>query len=257
MNRLSFPSFRRFLTEVDNAVLILGLMFIGLLLAIGFPMAVPAAELGARCTNLPHPAGGNRQSLLALQGGQEIKLEVSVVDPLARQGDVITVRNGEPITFRVRFTNEDIGPINLYYTENAVTVNDPDALSPNTYGLILEIVSETTTLPLQDTIRTVPTLPAASLSGTPTLLYNLEDLYILRSRGSCFVDIRFSAERLAQIGLTSGEYRVRAFYRNSDRGIYIPPTPNGSIPTATPMFDHLNVWIGTTQSNLIILEVQP
>lgn len=257
MNRgLSMRRVRRFIKDTDNANLILGLVGLALLLTLGFPLAVPQAELGARCTNLPHPHGGNRQSLLALQGGQEIGLQLEVLDAV-REGSVVTVNSGVAVVFRMRFSNEDIGPVSLYYTEDAVTVGDFATLPPSQYGLIFEIIPETATTSLRDNIRTGLTLPAGSLSGTPAVTYELEDLYLLRSGGSCFVDVRFSPERLAQIGLATGEYRVRAYYRNSDRGVYIPPTPNGAAPTATPMFNNLNVWIGTAQSDSIILSVQP
>ncbi len=258
MNRRSFGfgRARRFIEDTDNANLILGLVGLALLLSLGFPLALPQSELGARCTNLPNPQGGNRQSLLALQGGQEMGLSVNVLDA-ERFGDEVSVNTGEAIVFRVQFINNDIGPANIYYTEPSVTVGDLDALPPGTYGVIFEIISEATTLPLRDNIRTGLTLPAGSLSGTPVFTYSLEELYILRAGGRCFIDVRFSPERLAQIGVTTGEYRVRVFYRNSDRGVYLPPTPNGTAPTATPMFNHLNVWVGTAQSNTLILTVLP
>lgn len=253
---LSIRAMRQFIEDTDNAVLILALVGLGLFLSLGFPLAVPQAQTGARCSNLPHPHGGNRQSLLALQGGQEIGIELEVLDAV-RDGNIVTVNSGEAVVFRVRFTNNDIGPTNLYFTEGSVTVGDLGTLPQSQYGLIFEIVPETATTSLRDNVRTGLTLPASSLAGTPSVTYDLDELYLLRSGGSCFVDIRFSPERLTQIGVTAGEYRVQAYYRNSDRGVYIPPTPNGAAPTATPMFTNLNVWIGTASSDDLILSVQP
>lgn len=249
---------RTFFRDTDNSYLILGLVVMLVVFSFGVPIAAPETELGAICTNLPNPRGGNRQSLLALQGGQEIGLQINVLDAV-KEGDEVFLTAGEPITFRLRFTNNDIGPVNIFYTEDSVTVGDPDGnILTNAYGVIFEFVSEANNIALTDSTERLPLiLPVDSAPDSPTLVYDLEDLYILRAGGSCFVDIRFSPERLADMGFTVGEYRLRVYYRNRDRGEYIPATPNGTAPTATPMFEHLNVWIGSSQSNRLILTVEP
>lgn len=244
-----------FLTDTDNINIILALIAIALVVSLAAPRVVPGADLGARCENLPNPRGGNRQSLLARQGGQEMALEIDVVDAV-RNGDEIRVPANEPITFRVSFENNDIGPITLFYNEEALAIGDIEILPAGYFGLILEIQSEATDNILSDTTPTefIQTNPQAD---TPLYTYELEDLYLLRAGGKCFVEVRLSSEQLSRIGMGVGEYRVRAFYRNQDQGVYIAPTPNAPEPTATAAFPDLGVWAGgVVQSNRLILVAQ-
>ena len=244
-----------FLTVTDNINIILGLIAVALVVSLATPEVVPGADLGARCDNLPHPRGGNRQSLLARQGGQEMQLSLDVFEA-SRNGDEVLIASNDVITFRVGFKNNDIGPITLFYNEDAIAVNSIDAIPAGFFGLVFEFQSEINNSVLTDTTSS-EFIQVNPQSTVAQYIYDLEDLYLLRANGACFVDVRFSAERLARIGLNAGEYRVRVYYRNQDQGVYLPPTPNAPDPTATPAYPDLGVWAGgDVQSNRLILVVQ-
>lgn len=243
------------LTNTDNINIILVIVAVALVASLVTPEVVPEADLGARCTNLPNARGGNRQSLLA-QGSQNMAISLDIVDALAREGDEVTIAIGEPITLRVTFINNDAGPITLFWNEEAAVVGNIDALSQGVLGIVIEFEAQLNDSILTDSIppEFIQPNPAATV---PQYTYDLEDLYLLRASGKCFVDIRLSSEQIQRIGLTVGEYRVRAYYQNQDQGIYIPPTPNEPDPTATPMFDNANVWSGgRLTSNRIVMIVQ-
>lgn len=249
-----FQRISNLLTNTDNINIVLGVIALALVVSLATPEFVPEADLGARCTNLPNPKGGNRQSLLA-QGSQNLSLRVDVVEA-AREGDEVFINPTEPFTLRVTFDNNDNGPITLFWNDEAVVVGNIDALPPGVLGLVIEIESEATENILTDPLGAEFQQPNPT-SPDPLYVYELENLYLLRGSGRCFVDVRLAAEVLQRINLTVGEYRLRVYYQNQDQGVYIPPTPNEPDPTATPMFDDLNVWAGgRVQSNRLILTVQ-
>jgi hypothetical protein len=250
-----FQRISNFLTGTENINIILAVVAIVLVVSLATPEVIPEADLGARCTNLPNPAGGNRQSLLA-QGSQRLGLSLNIVQE-AREGNQIFVTAGAPILLRVTFDNNDNGPITLFWTEGAVSVGNIETLPPGIFGLVIEIEPEAQPNTFLSDPVGFPLSFQNPNAPAPQYTYELENLYLLRGNGRCFVDVRISTEQQQRIGLGVGEYSIRVFYQNLDAGTYIPPTPNAPDPTATPMFDDLNVWAGgRVQSNRLILTVQ-
>jgi hypothetical protein len=239
---------RRFFVDTPNINLIVGVIGLLLLLSLGLPLVLtelfPSFGHGALCTNLPAPKGGNSRSLLALANGhQKLKLELEVVSETINQDlDEPVVRAGEPLLVRLTFVNEDIGPITLYYQPDQEVVgsfNDFEARL--LMGLVFEIRSVSTNSLLNDAPAIRPGVPQKTD-------FTLNELYNLPAHSKCFIEFRFSRERLIT---QPGEYRIRAFYRNRQPGTYIPATPSGNRPAPTPL-DGLNdqgVWVGTVQSN--------
>lgn len=236
---------RNFLTVTDNINIVLVLVGLALAISVGFPLVVPSLDRGAVCTNLPSPQGGNNQSLLALSDGtevpQELELEIQILNEKNEVGDS-EIKRGEDLIVRVTFKNEDVGPVTLFLLEDREVIGDFDTLSTQQgIGLMFEFREIQGNSLLNETgVRQPPNQSAFSS-------YALEDLYMLSAKQKCYLDIRFSAARLEQIGLfVYPEYRIRAYYRNTSRGVPLPPL---AAPTATPMFTDQGVWSGTVQSN--------
>lgn len=235
---------RRFLTDTPNINLILGLIAIGLIMALGLPQAFPILNQGAICTNLPAPKGGNSRSLLALSNEhQKLELDVEVLGTKAEGSEDVVIGSGSELVVRLTFDNRDIGPIMLYYRVDREVVGSFSTLDAQTaIGVIFEIRSVGSDIPVSDNLAVHPITPQRSD-------FTLEELYILPAATKCFIEFHFTPERLAQMGVGQGEYRIRAYYRNRQPGIYIPPTPSGNNPIPTAMFTDQGVWIGTVQSD--------
>jgi hypothetical protein len=242
---------RDFLTRTDNINIVLALVGLGLAISVGFPLVIPSLDRGAVCTNLPSPQGGNNQSLLALSDGtavpQEVELELEILNDEHKNGvGDVEIQRGEDLMVRVTFQNNDVGPVTLFFLEDREVVGNFDNLSTQqSIGLMFEFRELQGNSLLNETgVRQPPSQNSFSS-------YALEDLYMLSSKQKCYIDIRFSASRLEQLGLfVYPEYRIRAYYRNSSRGVPLPPL---AAPTATPMFTDQGVWTGTIQSNEVRL----
>lgn len=199
------------------------------------PQLLPQLGRGPECVRLAHPPGGNQRSLLALQDqNQALELEVRITNSRLEQEFV--VGPNDPLEVQIIFENEDAGPIYLYYNDLAgVPVGDPNALAPpgsnqGLIGLFLEIASATNSnLRFSDGVTGYT---VADLNAQNNGSFELDSVYVLRGRHSCYINVTLSTERRNALGLGPGEYRIRAYYRNPTPGVFVI----GPNPTATPIF---------------------
>lgn len=235
MARRRAPNVRDRLPQFDRSKLLVGVAAVILVAVIVMPRVYPAARLGPECSSLAHPIGGNNRSLLAQAGDDQQALELDIA--LADQTTTIN----QPLEVRVTFINQDIGPIILY-----LSPQDPPLIpDANGIGLFFEISQIGTANQLIESVP--PPQPPAS--------FNYDDLHLLGSRSRCHETFILSAARLQSLGLQPGEYRMRAYYRNTSEGQLPLPDPALGMPTATPMYQFQGVWTGRTSSNEVIFTV--
>lgn len=212
-------------------------LVIGLMLLVGvtvLPRVYPAAQLGPQCTNLAAPIGGNNRSVLAQSGGdpQALDLELRLPNRI--------VASDQPLELNVTFANQDIGPVILYLADTL----PPLTRLQNDTGLSVEIRRVGTDQILSDN---------AAPRGAPQV-YPSEDLHLLGSRARCTQVYSLSPQQLSAIGVTTGEYRIRAFYSNPSPGV-LPLPASGQAPTATPAYSDQGVWVGQTSSDEVLFSI--
>lgn len=242
---------RRFFNETSTIMLILWIIGIGVFISLFVPWAVPPLNRGAICTNLPAPKGGNSRSLLALSNQhQKMDLQVEVVGEEREGSPDIFVRSGTELLVRLTFDNNDVGPITLYYEPDREVIGSFSTLdAQNAMGVVFEIRPVGSDFSASDNPSIRSLTPQQNQFG-------LDELYILPAESRCYIEFRFTPERLQQIGVTAGEYRIRAYYRNRQPGTYIPATPSGNRPAPTAMFADQGIWIGTVQSNEVRFRIE-
>jgi hypothetical protein len=212
---------------------------VALLAAAFFPRVYPAAQRGPDCTDLAHPLGGNNRSILAQQGNFASALRLDVNLPKTQ------IQPGESLPVEVTFINEHYGPVILHFDRTDPILSRSDAFGNVIQGVTFEItrISNNTALIDQTTPPTVP----------PSFDY--EQLHLLGSRTRCTESFSLSGEKLSRIGLQPGEYRLRAFYRNTNPGTLPQTGPSGSPPTATPAYTDQGVWVGSASSSEVRFSV--
>ena len=202
-----------------------------LLAAAIFPRYYPNVRSGPRCSDLAPPLGGNNRSVLAFNSDQRGALDLELSLEKER------FSSGEAVRLRLTFINEDQGPIILHLNldEPILTANETVA------GVTFEITRVGGGAPIADQGRTYQ--PPATFSDPDTL-------HLLGSRARCSEEYTLSATDLAAIGVTEGEYRIRAHYRNTSPGDPRPIQPIDA--TATPYPEYATtqgVWVGEARSN--------
>jgi len=213
------------------------LIFLILLVLLGIsllPHFAPAIRQGPQCTDLAAPIGGNNRSVLALSGGDEQALDLELRLPTR------IISSDQPLEIDVTFANKDIGPVILYLTDTL----PPLTRLENDTGLSLEIRRVGTDQILSDN---------SAARGAPQS-YPREQLHLLGSRARCTQRYALSPQQLGAIGLTTGEYRIRAFYRNPSSGV-LPLPASGEVPTATPAYSDQGVWVGQISSAEVLFSV--
>lgn len=208
---------------------------LAVLLALSFlPRFAPVIRQGPQCTDLAAPIGGNNRSVLAQSGGDEQALGLELRLPNR------IVASDQPLEINVTFANQDIGPVILYLTGTM----PPLTRLQNDAGLSIEIRRVGTDQILSDN---------AAPRGAPQV-YPSEDLHLLGSRARCTQVYSLSPQQLGAIGLTTGEYRIRAFYGNPSSGV-LPLPASGQAPTATPAYSDQGVWVGQISSDEVLFSI--
>ncbi len=232
--RFSRPSVesinRKYLTLIIAGVLIAT--------AILVPRYYPNVRRGTLCTNLAAPIGGNNRSVLGFRSNQKdaLKLEISL------DSDAITF--GEPLTVRVTFINTSSGPLILHVPNRPPILTGNDAVQ----GVTLQITSVGNAAALRDQPDTY---------SPPPYFPDQVGLHLLGARARCHQTYRISAATLQGIGLQPGDYRIRAFYRNTSTGSLLAVMPSDA--TATPFPEYANdqgVWVGEAVSGEIRFTVR-
>jgi hypothetical protein len=212
-----------------------------LFLAIVFPRVYPAARRGPECSSLAAPLGGNNRSVLAQVGNDQQVLEIE----LTVENDVID-QNG-PLRVNATFVNKDIGPIILYLPrDQPFTLLRPDQ-TPTGPGLTFEITQ----------VGQSYTRVNQSLPDVTAALVAPGELHLLGSRARCTEHFELNASTLINAGVQAGqEYRIRAFYRNKNPGIWRFDEQTGGTPAPTPAYSDQGIWTGDISSQEILFRVQ-
>jgi len=211
----------------SRASVALGAALITLIAAAAFPYFYPDVRTRINCTDLASPIGGNNRSLLAQAGDDAQNLDLALHVPPQITSDM-------SLEVKVTFLNKDIGPVILYFGGGV----PPLTTDPNQVGLRLEI----TRLDGSALVNQGATAPPA---GWPSTWVDPVRLHLLGARSSCTETISYPLPQIAG-SLTPGDYRIRAFYANTNRGILQPPL--GSAPTATPAYTDQGIWTGRAAS---------
>ena len=225
--------------EINRKRLALVIAVVLLVAALLIPHYFPNARRGVLCTDLAVPIGGNNRSVLAFRSEQKdaLKLEISL------ENDQIIL--GEPLTVRVTFVNTDSGPLILHIPDRPPILTGNDTVQ----GITLQITSVGGAVALADQPDTY---------SPPPYFPDQTGLHLLGARARCHQTYRLSAATLQGIGLQPGEYRIRAFYRNTSAGNLLAVMPADA--TATPFPEYANdqgVWVGEAVSGEIRFTVLP
>ncbi len=212
---------------------------VSLLLLYLMPHYFPTMRQGALCTKLAAPIGGNNRSVLAFRSEQQdaLKLEISL------ENDQIAL--GEPLVVRLTFINTNRGPLILHIPDRPPILTANEAVQ----GVTLQITSVGGAVALRDQPDTY---------SPPPYFPDQAGLHLLGARARCHQTYRISAATLQEIGVQPGEYRIRAFYRNTSAGNLLAVMPPNA--TATPFPQYVNdqgVWVGEAVSGEVRFTVLP
>ena len=233
------PSFRERFSEIDRTNVAIAAAGVMLLLAIAFPRVYPAARHGPQCSALAAPIGGNNRSLLAQTGGDQQNLDLEL------RVEQETIAPGGALRVRVTFVNNDIGPVILYLPrEAAPAVLQPS--QPKGAGITFELTQ----------VGLAYTRDEQFLQPTASFV-NPDDLHLLGSRARCSEEYILSAVQLGNVGVSAeGEYRIRAFYRNSNIGGQRAQVAGLPTVTATAAYTNQGIWTGETRSDEKLFRIQ-
>jgi hypothetical protein len=85
---------------------------------------------------------------------------------------------------------------------------------------------------------------------TSPTTFPYRELNLLGSRDRCTERYSITPTELAALGIGTGEYRIRAAYRNNSRGDPRLIQPLNATATPIPQYaDNQGVWVGEVESN--------
>lgn len=205
---------------VDNTTMVIVAGAFLLLLIILLPRVIPGGRFGIPCTGLAHPIpGGNNQSVLAERSAGALTVEITL-----ERSDLGV---SDPLIVNATFINNGVGAITLFFVPEESLLRDDQTPGLN---FIVRRVADNALMSEPTTVRP----PNAVRQQFPT-----ETLYILGPRQRCTERLTFDPVRLSNAGITTGNYTIRAIYRNFYPGI-LDVQPGA---TATPIFQNQGVYI--------------
>jgi hypothetical protein len=195
------------------------------------------------CSELPAPLGGNQRSLLDYLSNPADPVELE----LALSKQTFTV--GEPIEIILTIKNNDKASIILHL---------PTPNAPAFLGYILADVDLTPAQGVVFEITNVANGNTVAQPGgdyQPPPSFNAAQMHLLGPRTNCREEYDLEWNTLSNVGMTVGEYRIRAMYRNTQPG----SNPTGFDPAvATPIPEYSTtqgVWI-TNETGITSNEVR-
>lgn len=241
---------RRFFIDTENTKLVLALVILGVTLSLAIPAVFPELKRsGPDCVDLMSPPGGNQRSMLAENGDtrQDLTLILDIDANQSNDEEDPLIKTGEPLIIDVVFQNDDIGAITFYISDDAVTVGSHPTNPIGVTGVYLEITNRfvNQAIPYNERQGRQPDLTNNSFDPT--------NLHVLQSRRRCSVRVIFTPQQLQNLNMGVGEYEIRAYYVNSNRGSL--PVLSNATPTATPMFENQGVWTGQISSKVVRFEI--
>jgi hypothetical protein len=212
-----------------RAFIVAGLILLGVIVL----PRVPGVGAGVDCMNLPQPMlSGNNQSVLA-----------SRVDPadltLELLPDRTVLAAGEALVMTVRINNASIAPLTLFLVPQEFVFR----YTGQEAGLVFAVQSLAGQV-LGEPFSVRAPFPARQ-QFTP------QELRVLGPRSRCTLRVTIDSARLTSSGVSRGEYRITAVYRNQARGAL----PAVGALTPTPIFRDQGAWVGEVRSNEVIISV--
>lgn len=214
----------RLMRQSGNRNILVGI-FLLVLLAIfagpGFlpnllPTVLPWADEGIPCQWLRAADDRARhQSILGRRDDAQLSLRV--------RSSALPSVPGESLVVNIIITNRSIGTIAIVYNQAQVRWGD-DGVSSG-LGLVPNALAR-------------QALGTGGQGAVPAT-----DVRLLGPRQSCVHEAIYTYEQIGQLGLTGANNTVKAYYRNTNRGI-IQASPNGPA-----IFGDLGLWVGITESD--------
>lgn len=215
--------------QVDRTTLAIIASALTLFAAIVFPRVYPTARRGPACSDLAPPLGGNNRSVLAYESDNPdaLDLDLTLVE------DTISVN--DPLVVQLTFINQDRGPLILHLNrEGPILTANADV-----QGVRFEITR----------VNGGAVSDQQEFYQPPATFSDPEQLHLLGSRARCSEEYAFSPTELAAIGIGAGEYRIRAYFRNTSPGDPRPIQPVNATATPIPEYvDNQGVWVGSASS---------
>ncbi len=214
-------------SSADPVTRIIALIAFGILLVIALPRLLPGTASGIDCAALPVPrVSGSNQSVLASQT-DPTALHLELVP------EIINISPGVALVMEVRFINESMAPLTLFYDPSQVTFR----YTQQEAGLLFSVTTpDGRALGVPPNVR--PPFPVHQQ-------FAAIQLRVLGPRQRCTQRVEIDAGQLNAARVVQGEYRITAVYRNQYRGA-IPPV--GAL-TPTPVFHDQGVWTGPPDQN--------
>lgn len=195
------------------------------------PRLLPYTASGLNCESLaqplldPYNQSVLRATLSADRAYAPLRLEVVPDSPTA------LIQQG--VALNVRFINDSMAPLNIFLLPESVIFR----YNQEENGLLIFIQRSGTGGSLAEGSSTNPPLQIRRQ-------YNTREVRTIPPRQRCTQRVEILPERLARLGVTPGQYRFVAFYRNTSSGEL------GALPAATPtVFLNQGVYTGEVQSN--------
>jgi len=221
----------RFVRRSQNPNSTVAVLLLVLLLVIAGPTIlpriiarIPGADEGIPCAWLRQANDrAAHQSLIGRAATDPISLTV-------RTSAVPSSPDGE-LVISITVSNDTLGAVPIYYNPNQVRIGDDGFTS----GLGIAINSNAP-------------LPAGSAQGNAFIPES--DIRVLGPRQRCVHTIRFPVAQLPDPSLATGTATVKAYYRNTSRGV-----TQSQDPLATPIYSDQGLWVGIVESAPVIVPV--
>jgi hypothetical protein len=220
----------------DPVIQFAALIALVLLVMVILPLIpLPWSAAGGNCTQLANSRlSPNNQSVLSGQAGSEaLRLEIAPNE--------ITLPAGQALNFDVRFVNDSMAPLNLFFTQDRFIFRYREEED----GLLLLL------RPVNGPVLGEP-LNVRPLSVAPEV-FDPSQVFVLSARRRCSLPVSISPQRLQAARVGVGTYSVIAVYRNRQRGKLPPPAPL----TPTPVFKDQGVWVGQVRSQEVRININP
>jgi hypothetical protein len=233
-----YRRFRDYYDSSDGVTRIIALVALALIFAAAFPTLannVPYIANGITCTALSNARGDGTFQSVNKPTEFALRMEISSPDGYA---------TGQPWVITVRFINDSPAPMILALAPAEAVFRWTQRES----GLSFFVQSVQNGLVLGEPANVRASPPNRQQYPPDTLLW-------LMPNQRCSQTFTVEAGRLQAAGIRSGQYRLAAVYRNTQKGVL---SPVGAL-TPTPVFRDQGVYttIDTgVKSNLLLINVQ-
>jgi hypothetical protein len=190
---------------------------------VGFPcrpLFYPGHPARPHLFDLASPLGGNNRSVLSYKSNNPDTVTLNL------ELEKRTIVVGELLKLKVTFVNQDKGPVILVLPNQAPVITGRETVQAVTFR-ITPVTSDTAFDQPQRDYQ-----PSAAFE-------DISILHVLGARARCSESYTITSSDLAAlVGPGTGEFRIRAYYRNNSDGDLSAVT-NLALATATPYPEYL------------------